>query len=298
MALVLKVHYIEETRRISLDKIPSYGELAEIVKQLFPSLEKFTLKYQDEDSDMITLSNDKDMIEALNVIGSGKVLRLTVFPANSSSSTSTSTSTSTDNTPKGNVNNNNSAQPNPFEGLFNPQMLAQFLQPQQLPQQTQQNTQQQQPQIPDFSNMFGNSSNGLPPMLQTVLQNPQMLQMIPALLPAFMPMISNYLQNAPPEQKAKIIQFLQSNPQLLMLVPQLLPILQGELSPQSPQPQQTAPQSSQDVPKSYTCDICENSITGVRYHCNTCGNFDLCYFCQTIPNIHEHGLTEHSGTQL
>jgi hypothetical protein len=42
------------------------------------------------------------------------------------------------------------------------------------------------------------------------------------------------------------------------------------------------------VHANYVCDLCSNSpIVGVRYHCNECGDFDLCSSCYNrYPHAH------------
>jgi hypothetical protein len=78
--LVVKIKYNEETRRITLDKVPTYQELLDLLHQLFPETVNggFQVKYEDEDKDMITVSTDKEIVEAVNVAMKSKVLRLTL----------------------------------------------------------------------------------------------------------------------------------------------------------------------------------------------------------------------------
>jgi len=317
MALVIKIHLNDETRRVTLEKIPTYSEILETIREMFPTLEKFTLKYQDDDSDLITISSEKELVEALNVVAKTKLLRLTIYPANSTSSSSTSSSNSNASSSNSSSNAQSSSQPNfnnmnnPLAAfLSNPQLLSQFL-PQQPQQQSQSNPNPFVPTSPVDSPMNNNNapsfegSQGMPPFLQQMLQNPMMLQMIPQLLPTFLPMITNALQNATPQQKEKVKEFL-SNPQLAAVAPQLLAQLGPILSSTQPSPQQPDNFASPELDvnfgsKGFSCDVCENSITGVRYHCSTCTNYDLCSFCQSIPDIHiaSHNLTEvHPGELL
>ncbi len=252
MSLVIKFHLNDETRRVTLEKIPSYSDIIETARQLFPTLEKFTLKYEDDEKDIITLANDKDVSEALNVVAKTNVLRLTIFRTYSidlnlilimqvltfsasntpTSSTSTTSQTSSNTVPSSNSSTASPPNPMNMENFPFAPLLSQFIQ-------QQQQQQQQQPQQPANPFAFVNNNNnpGIPPFLQQLLQNPQTLQMIPQLLPTFLPMITNYLQNASPQQKDKIREFL-SNPQVAALVPtllpQLLPFLTQQQQPQQP----------------------------------------------------------------
>jgi len=38
----------------------------------------------------------------------------------------------------------------------------------------------------------------------------------------------------------------------------------------------------------FSCSNCHKSITGIRYHCSACTDFDLCELCETINDqIHD-----------
>jgi len=78
--LTLKFKLKEETHRVSLDKLPTHAELVETVRQLFPSIDQFILKYTDDQNDLITIISDLDLTEAFNVCAESKLLLLTIFP--------------------------------------------------------------------------------------------------------------------------------------------------------------------------------------------------------------------------
>jgi hypothetical protein len=79
---VLKITFGEDTRRISLDRAPSFEELRQIVKQLFNIPHStFVLKYEDEEKDQITIASDSELNEAIAVASKhfSNILRLFVL---------------------------------------------------------------------------------------------------------------------------------------------------------------------------------------------------------------------------
>jgi len=76
--LVLKIKYKEDTRRITVEKEPSFTELNATLAKLFALNEGFSIKYLDDDDDMITITSDLELKEALAVSRkqSPQVLRL------------------------------------------------------------------------------------------------------------------------------------------------------------------------------------------------------------------------------
>eukprot|EP01111_Echinosteliopsis_oligospora_P011225 TRINITY_DN364_c0_g1_i2.p1 TRINITY_DN364_c0_g1~~TRINITY_DN364_c0_g1_i2.p1 ORF type:complete len:436 (-),score=129.59 TRINITY_DN364_c0_g1_i2:131-1438(-) len=80
MAIILKITLGDDTRRISLDRAPSYDELAQLIRQLFGMSGAFVLKYQDEDKDWITVTSQAELSEAFNIVSAhfNNVLRVVV----------------------------------------------------------------------------------------------------------------------------------------------------------------------------------------------------------------------------
>jgi len=80
--LVVKVKYGEDTRRVTLDATPTFTDLNNLLCKLF-NLSQFNVKYLDDDGDLVTLSSDIELNEAIKVASKDSVLRLFLFDGNS-----------------------------------------------------------------------------------------------------------------------------------------------------------------------------------------------------------------------
>jgi len=81
--IIVKIKYLEDTRRISLPHVPSFQDLLSLVRKLFNDFEgqpAVVLKYQDEENDQVTISSDVELQEAISVSSKTKppILRLFV----------------------------------------------------------------------------------------------------------------------------------------------------------------------------------------------------------------------------
>ena len=76
MPILLKVKFGDDTRRLTLEKEPSFEELIELLRKLYVNLPTpFAVKYIDEDEDQITIGSNLELSEAIRVSG-GSHLRL------------------------------------------------------------------------------------------------------------------------------------------------------------------------------------------------------------------------------
>ena len=79
---IIKISWKEDIRRISCQALPPFAELYRIVQTLFSLPDNFKLKYVDEDNDLITISSDEEVQEAINTLispnQSRKLIRLYV----------------------------------------------------------------------------------------------------------------------------------------------------------------------------------------------------------------------------
>jgi hypothetical protein len=66
--LSLKVHFNNETRRVSIKNNVSFTELAAKLRAMFAELpEGFTIRYRDSDNDVITVNTDDELAEAIRL---------------------------------------------------------------------------------------------------------------------------------------------------------------------------------------------------------------------------------------
>lgn len=78
MSFVIKIRFNDDTRRISLEKAPVYQELVLLTNQLF-GIVPACFKYQDDEEDVITVTNDMELKEAVSVSQkSNSILRVFV----------------------------------------------------------------------------------------------------------------------------------------------------------------------------------------------------------------------------
>jgi hypothetical protein len=92
MPIVLKVKFGDDTRRLTLEREPTFGELVELIGKLYVNLPtNYAVKYIDEDEDQVTIGSDLELNEAIRISGgSNAVLRLFITGTTSTSQASES----------------------------------------------------------------------------------------------------------------------------------------------------------------------------------------------------------------
>jgi next-to-BRCA1 protein 1 len=281
MVLVLKIKFGEDTRRLTVESAPTFAQLLVLVKQLFPNLqEPFQVKYEDEDRDLITITTDLELKECVNVSSvtqsslGAPVLRLFLSaPQNAAPMPSVSAG-------KEEVNETKAEQPqaqNPFAALANS----------------------------PFAQLLNNPA--ILQMAGPLLSNPQMLQSllsqwlptgqsnsIPDLTKLFQGLgLSGQTTPSPTEQQGNPQQFfaqMLNNPMLQQFIPQMTTMFnnlaQNIPTGQAPAAPSTKEEEEQSHP-GVVCDGCGNGISGIRYKCSNCPDYDLCQACEAKGGVHE-----------
>jgi len=278
MAVVLKIKYLEDTRRITLQNVPSFQELVGITRKLYNDFDgkQIIIKYLDDDQDMVTLSSDIELQEAIHVSSKTHppVLRLFISVVEPKSALPTEAPRNS---------------PAPLKEEPKPQSA---------------------PQIP-FFDLFGNgftdpqAMNNFPQLLQNfVSQIAQRAsefgqdtnQNVTELLKQFQGLgingtnnnNNNNAQTAPnPQQLLKdsqlFLQQLFNNP--------ILQLASGIFGPNAREVQQSTPtpnNNDRPVHSGVYCDGCScGEIVGIRYKCSTCPDYDLCENCEKKSGIHD-----------
>jgi len=80
MSLILKISFNEDIRRISLERNPSFEEVTILIKQLFGLRSEILVKYEDDEKDLVTVTSDMELKEAVALAAKAhnNVLRLFV----------------------------------------------------------------------------------------------------------------------------------------------------------------------------------------------------------------------------
>lgn len=295
--LVLKIKYKEDTRRITVEKEPSFAELNATLSKLFGLTEAFSVKYLDDDDDMITITSELELKEALAVSRkqAPHVLRLFLTSGNEPAPKAVPLTQSQ--LPQATPPPAPTPAAAPFPAV-NPQVFASLL-----PFITQIASQLDPNTLSFLLQQFASAGfTGAP----TASGNqPADVSQLISMLPR-MGLNNNNNNNAstqtpPPEGPSGVSPLQPIFQSLFANLPNVLANVQVPLSSSvpttpAPQGQSTTSEESKDAKDSeegnshqgVICDGCSASpIVGIRWKCSVCPDYDLCEACEAKGGVHD-----------
>ncbi|EGC37625.1 hypothetical protein DICPUDRAFT_91584 [Dictyostelium purpureum] len=282
--LVLKIQYGDDTRRISMEREPTFLELKKMTITFF-KLSGFLIKYYDEDNDLITITSDSDLKEAFTVKRNPpNVLKLFVSKSENDSTPPPAATPSTTSTPTINPSVNYSTQQLPLNLkplidsiLANPQ-IAQLASSSAMSAATSAIPQIHAACFGLNSNSTENNNNNNNSFNFENL-NKEMENLIKNLSN------QNWVENIIQTSIGNILKPEDNNKQTE----------EKSSSTTTTTTNTTSNNNNEEINNvehyGITCDGCQNKVFGYRYKCTVCEDYDLCSKCEA-SNIHpsEHPL--------
>lgn len=282
MSVILKVKLGQDTRRLTLSCFPKFEQLRLVIYNLF-SLSPDTplvICYEDEEKDMITISSQMELEEAISIVSKHSPIVLRMF---ASIRENQKPSTEAQQSPPQNPSSTQSSQVPPSQNS----------------------------QIPPFQ---------LPPLFQNILQNPQLIRHVlenyPILLSVLQKKFSDFQNGLSTNVDDVTLLFNnlgisssnvgQSNCSAEQMTQQVqsfiqtlfeLPLIKEILNTNQPENKTTADPNSAPLQHKdesiihygVTCDGCNMSpLVGIRYKCSDCPDYDLCEQCEARGTHSRH----------
>jgi len=77
--ITLKASFQADVRRVSVPIVSTYEQIKQTLTTLFELPQTFSIKYQDEDGDFITITSDLELTEAINLSKNKQPSMLRIF---------------------------------------------------------------------------------------------------------------------------------------------------------------------------------------------------------------------------
>ncbi|KAM9983597.1 hypothetical protein ACTFIY_000307 [Dictyostelium cf. discoideum] len=286
--LILKIQYNDDTRRVSMERDPTFLELRKMTVTFF-KINSFLIKYFDEDKDLITITSDNDLKEAFSIATtSPRTVRLFVSKTEEESSSET-------------INNNNTTPS--INNYQNP--LSNSV-----------NNNNNNNNNSNNDNNNNNNTMNLKPLIDSILANPNIAQLASAsAVSCLTPKVHTSVYGIPTTGTDQTqIENLLSN---LGSQNWINEIVQNSLSnifkpnvnnnnqnqnqsttnnnnnntttttttstttTKNEEKQKTEKNENMVEHVGITCDGCDSKIFGNRYKCTVCNDYDLCSECES-----------------
>jgi len=256
MSLVLKIKFGDDTRRISLDRAPSFEELVNITKQLFGLSEEPVVKYEDDEKDLVTIASEIELKEAFAVaLKSSNVLRLFIS-GRAKPQTTDATGKTSEPQQQRSTGIPNFFDPSQFANMLNPQALQSMFQ-----------GLFDQSKVNDVTKMFQSLGLDAP---QGPEQLAQLLQRLGGTnAPWLQDMLRGLLANCGASPCASPSANRSTNTN------------NNNNNGGSGSNNNNNNNNGRPVHEGVACDGCQQQpISGTRFKCTVCNNYDLCERCE------------------
>lgn len=288
--VVLKISYKDDIRRVTVAEKPSLEALRALVENLFCGTlpAHFLVKYPDDEGDLVTITTERELSEAFAFAGTADnaLLRLIVVEGKTSTGhkipvTRVSPSSSSPQSPKRTMDEKGKGKETSASSSA-------------------------QPSLQDMLQQVGSEFGSL---FEEIIATPEVTNLVSALQGERSNLNSNFnslMQQLLGSGNACLVNAALNNPQLI------LPLLQqfGVHSPLAPIIDEiksvcksacaatssgscTSGSSSSQKPSSSVivhraiCDNCNKGISGVRFKCAVCPDYDLCETCEAKEGVHD-----------